>query len=260
MGCIKGGNEMKPQKNYAIKINSALKQMYQAKGIEEMTKLGEELLKSKQCKEDEEFRNIVHGEICETILECYLIDYIKRNHLEDKWFYEKGMVLKDMNNPDGEYLTEVDMTLFTPFKILTIECKCYGGGKLLVDECKIVRKGLKPYDVFKQHAKHIETLMGNFYRFRLNNKYSSAYSPIDAAYFDFSLGKITDKRTVEWKTKMPALNINNLYNHLDTYLDKPACWDIKGLKQGVDIITKHKDILRKKHLKYVKGLNKKRQK
>ena len=250
---------MKPQKDYASKINNILKQMYVGKGLEEMTKLAEELLKSKQCKEDEEFRNIVHGEVCETVLECYLIDYIKRNNLENQWFYEKGLVLKDMNQPDGEYLTEVDMTLFTPFKILTIECKCYGGGKLLVDECKIVRKGIKPYDVFKQHSKHIETLMNNFRRFRLNNKYALAYSPIDAAYFDFSLGKITDKRSVEWKHKMPALNVENLYDHLDTYKGKPACWNILALRKAVDVVTKHKEILRKKHLKYVKELAKKRE-
>ena len=250
---------MKPQNDYASKINSILKQVYVGKGLEEMTKLAQELLKSKQCKEDEEFRNIVHGEVCETVLECYLIDYIKKNNLENQWFYEKGIILKDMNNPQGDYLTEVDMTLFTPFKILTIECKCYGGGKLLVDECKIVRKGLKPYDVFKQHSKHIQTLMNNFYKFRLDNKYARAYSPIDAAYFDFSLGKITDKRSAEWKNKMPVLNVENLYKHLDNYQGKPNCWNILGLRKAVDVVIRNRDILRKKHLVYVKGLAKKRE-
>lgn len=250
---------MQPQKDYASKINKILKQIYTVKGIEEMTKVAEELLKSKQCKSDENFRNIVHGEVCETVLECYLDNYIMINNLEGIWFYEKGMVLKDMTNPDSEYLTEVDMTLFTPFKLLTFECKCYGGGKLVVDECKIVRKGIKPYDVFAQHKKHIETLMNNLYRFRLDTEYSRAYSPIDAAYFDFSLGNITDKRDAGWKKKMPVLNVENLYKHLDNYRGKPECWNITGLRRGVAAITKYKEILRKKHLRYVKELNRKRE-
>ncbi len=344
---------MQPQKDYASKINKILKQIYTVKGLEEMTKVAEELLKSKQCKSDENFRNIVHGEVCETVLECYLDNYIMINNLEGVWFYEKGMVLKDMTNPDSEYLTEVDMTLFTPFKLLTFECKCYGGGKLVVDECKIVRKGIKPYDVFAQHKKHImtlftpfklltfeckcygggklvvdeckivrkgikpydvfaqhkkhietlmnnlyrfrldteysrayspidaayfdfslgnitdkrdaqhkkhiETLMNNLYRFRLDTEYSRAYSPIDAAYFDFSLGNITDKRDVGWKKKMPVLNVENLYKHLDNYRGKPECWNITGLRRGVAAITKYKEILRKKHLRYVKELNRKRE-
>lgn len=245
--------------SYAGKVNAKMLAFFSANGLAKTIILGQELLKANNHKDDTQFRNEVHGEVCESILECAVLDYIKRNDLEDKWFYKKGMILKDIDKPDSKYLTELDFTLFTPFKIFTIECKCYGGGKALVDECKVIRKGVKPYDVYKQHKAHFVTLMKNFNPFRLDTTASQKYAPLQVGLFDFSLGTYNDKREEEWKKKMPLLNIENIDTVLDRYKDKPECWNMEGLRRGADIICKHGEKYREKHLKYVKGLAKKRE-
>ncbi|MFQ9150782.1 MAG: nuclease-related domain-containing protein [Blautia sp.] len=57
-------------------------------------------------------------------------DYMRRFPVKTKdWFCAKGLIIKDINNPDSGYFTELDYTVFTPQKIFAFECKSYGGDK-----------------------------------------------------------------------------------------------------------------------------------
>ena len=84
-----------------------LKSAYQnTLSVDYSIELAKALLKSSTHKDDKEFRSIVHGEIAETLLEILLIDYIRRNNLDkEKWFVKRGLIIKDVNNPNSDFLT-----------------------------------------------------------------------------------------------------------------------------------------------------------
>lgn len=241
---------------YSERINEYLKVVYEKYGMNKMCKVAKIMLVSKRNKSNKDFRNTVHGEICETVLECAIVDFMSRHPKETKeWRLEKGMVLKDLQNPDSPFKTEIDVTLFTPFKILTFECKCYGGDKIIEKECTVVRKGLPNADIYKQHKLHYKTINSNFKNFRLINEKTAQYSPMQIGFFDFSTGTIRDNRDSEWKKVMPLVSYDTIDEVLETYLNKPICWDMECVNKVLDMINKHKKRHRKEHLEYVKGLH-----
>lgn len=243
---------------YADRLNAKILDFYKQYGINNTIALGKAVLNSKMHKDDEEFRTAVHGEICESILECCVKDFIRRNGLQRKWFYSKGLVLKDLDNQDSDYKTEIDFTIFTPHKIIAIECKSYGGVKYLKEKGLIVRPKKKPYDVYGQHEKHVQAIIQNFIGFRDNSEKSNKYGIVQMGLFDFSNGDLHDQREEMWKKVMPVVNVENVEEFLSMQLNKPGLWDIKMLRQAVKIIEKRNGKRREEHLEYVKGLRAKR--
>lgn len=242
---------------FSKRTNKYLNLVYNKYGYKQMCKVARIMLVSKKYKDDIQFRNEVHGEICESVLQCGIHEFMKQHPNETKdWKLEKGLILKDPENKLSDFKTEVDITLFTPFKILTFECKCYSGNKTLTDKCTIVRKSVKPYDVYKQHKIHYTVLFENFKKFRLDNEATNKYSPIQIAFFDFSLGSLEDKREPRWQKLMPAVSYDTLDELLESYIDKPICWKMNYVCKALTVINKHKEVNRQEHLDYVKQLHK----
>lgn len=245
-------------KDYKNRTNARLLAYYREKGKENALAVAREMLKSDTHKDDKLFRAHLHGEICETVLEIIIEDFIKNHPEQTKdWVLSKGMILKDIDNPDNGYLTEIDLTLFTNYQILTIECKSYGGDKTFTEACTVNRKGQKPVDVYAQHEKHYECLLKTFEPFRKLGNGSINVTPIKLGYFNFSLGKVIDKRTIVWKNKMPIFNEYNIEKQLESYLDKPTYWKMDHVKKVVNIIDKNKKSNTAAHLKYVTSINRK---
>lgn len=243
---------------FTKRTNEYLNAVYDKYGYLKMCKVARMMLVSKKHKDDIEFRNQVHGEVCESVLQCGIKEFMSKHPKETcDWRLEKGLILKDPENKLSEFKTEVDITLFTPFKILTFECKCYSGNKTLVDKCTVVRKSVKPYDVYKQHKIHYTVLFSNFRKFRIDDEKLQKYSPIQIAFFDFSLGTLEDKREPRWQNLMPAVGYDTLEDLLNSYLDKPVCWKMPYVHKALTVINKHKEVFRKEHLEYVKQLHKK---
>ena len=221
--------------------------------------VGYKMLELPNHKRNKTFRNTVHGELCETILEICIIDFMKQYSEETKeWVYDKGMVIKDITNMSSNFRTEIDLTLFTPFKILSFECKSYSGDKEFINECTVRRKGIKDCDVYNQHRNHYVTLMKTMKPFRLRNEYTDKIAPMQVAYFDFSLGSKVDNRDKKWRALMPIITVNNIHKLLTTYLDKPRCWDMSYINRALKLIDRNKELKTKKHLEYVKSLHGKR--
>ena len=243
---------------YKDKTNEKLKEYYKTFGLKRTLQVAYKMLQLPDHKRNKNFKNTVHGELCETVLEICIIDFMNNHKEETKdWFYSKGLILKDIESSNSQYLTELDLTLFTPYKVLTFECKSYSGDKQFINECTVVRKGIKDCDVYNQHEKHYTTLMKNIKYFRNPNIEFHKIAPLQIAYFDFSLGSIEDNRTKTWRSLMPVITYANIDKLLNMYLNKPVCWNMKMLKQAIDIIDKNKEKNTKKHLKYVKSLHRK---
>lgn len=199
----------------------------------------------------------IRGEICESVLFVMLTDFIEKNNLKD-WRISKGLILKDLNSPkDSKFLTELDLTLFTPKCIFSFECKSYKGEKYLDDKGTLyVKSGnrfKKKLDVFQQHYNHFKVL---------DNNVKCAFRPSDSKkfksyrllYFDFGDIPTEDRRSSEYKKLFPICNVNNLYSLFLEYSKRPDYWDMNYINKVVDVIEMAKEKNTKLHLEYVTNL------
>lgn len=230
-------------------IRHSILKFYRSNGIERTKEFCKKLLEAEDHKKDKNFKNKVHGEICEALLESLLLDYIDKNSLGNRWFIEKGMIIKDLDSGNTKFYTELDLTLFTPYKVVIFECKSYAGDKIIKDKCTISRT-CGDFDVYKQNKNHMTVLHTNIKSCLLDPK----AKPYKLALFDFSVGGLQDKRDSKYKKLMPVINIDNIDKFLDVINKQPTVWDIFNLKKITTIIMKRNKVLRGKHLEYVKGL------
>lgn len=213
--------------------------MYCKHGINNAIKLAYGLLESHLYKEDREFLTGVHGEVCETVLEVVLREFIKRNNIKD-WYIAKSLIIPIKNTT-----TELDITLFTPKMIYIFECKCYGGEKEIINECTIHRSGQQDMNVYEQNCFHrdmLDELIRTFRFTKVNTR--DKYKLI---YFDFSTGSLVDKRRD--KSLMSVVNYKNLTNLFKDYFDLPNQWDMKKILPAVKKLEDNHDKLEKLHLK-----------
>lgn len=243
------------ERDYKGATNLVLLDYYQRNGITKTMNVAKAMLKAGNHKSNTMFHAHTHGEICETVLEIILQEYIKANKLSEKgWFFKKGLILKDINNPDSPFLTELDLTLFTPKCILIFECKSYGGDKEITDICTIKRKGKKPFNVYKQNSLHAKVLYEQFKPFMLVNESTINEKYLQLVLFNFSLGEVVDKRTESCKNIMPSVNEESVISLLNKIRSGKDLWNIAALKKAAEIICKHSEDYKKEHLKYVKSL------
>lgn len=245
--------------SYKESTHDVLLEYHKKFGSEKTIQIARAMLESTNHKKEGHFLSHVHGEICETVLEMLIIDFIQKYNLYSKgWFYKTGLILRDVNNPGNGYFTELDLTLFTPQKIFAFECKSYGGDKRITDKCTIRKKKGGVFDVYDQHQKHFKVLADQMQPFRIANKNTRGYAPYQLVLFDYALGKTEDVRDNASKMLMPCLDETNVTNILTTAFDKPVQWDIVRVKKAMDIITKNNRDNTAKHLKYVTELHRKR--
>ena len=247
--------------SYKSTTHDVILDMHKKFGTDKTIEIAYKMLESHTHKSEGHFLSHVHGEICESVLEILIIDFINEFHLESKgWFYKTGLILKDVNNPGNGYFTELDLTVFSPQKIFAYECKSYGGDKKITDKCTIRKKKGGTFDVFDQHLKHFNVLADNLAPFRIANPKTAGKPSYQLALFDFALGETEDIREAKDKLLMPCLNETNATEIMKLAFDKPVMWSIKHVKSAVEIIAKNTEKNTAEHLKYVQALNEKRNK
>lgn len=240
---------------YKESTNTEILKLYNATGINNTIDVAHAMLSSKLHKDNMHFLTHTHGEICESVLECLVLDYFKKYNLQKYgWFYSKGLILKDVNNPTNGYFTELDLTVFAPQKIFAFECKSYGGNKRITDKCTIRKSKGGCFDVYEQHKKHFLVLADQLKPFRIINPQNALSAPFQLVLFNFSTGITKDERDTKNKLLMPCLDETNVLNIFKTIYDAPIMWDIQRVHKAIEIIEKHSEENRKKHLEYVKTL------
>lgn len=221
-------------------IHDNLYQVYLEYGIEVLIKLAAETLHDFGLGND--LQGQVNGEVCEVVLECLIIDYTLRNPKKCKdWSLYKGLIIKERGKLSEAFSTELDLTLVTPQCIYLFECKSYKGNNSLTG------KGTyKNTDVYKQNMLHLKTLDSWVKPFVCKGKL-----PVyKIALFVFAEGKVEDKRTMEARTLMPLLSVNNWETVLCT--DDRVVWDISHLNTLFDKLEVQSEQLYYEHLDYVK--------
>lgn len=200
----------------------------------------------------------IRGEMCEVVLEILLREFIRKNNLKEKgWFLVRGLILNDPERPNSEYLTELDLTLFTPKLIYAFECKSYKGSKVLKDECSIYLKNKdickKKFDVYSQHKKHFVCLHKHLHHNLINVDKDT--KPYKLVLFDFSDGSLEDLREEKYKKIFPSVNPKTLTTLFSNYNSKRDNWDVKGVRREVLCLLEDKKNKTVDHLKYVTSLN-----
>lgn len=201
---------------------------------------------------DTKFSVDVHGEICETVLECLIYEYCKNNKKSSKgWRLEKSLILKDLASKNKDYYTELDLVLFAPQGVLGFECKSYQGPKTLTGN-GVLQNSYHSFDVYKQHKTHMDVLASNFDYFRKKTAVNS--KPYSMYLFNFSLGAIEDHRPVQYQKLMPVLEVSDVPKILGNMKEAAIVWDIALVNKALDTITQNSEMLHQKHLEYVKGM------
>jgi len=240
--------------SFQNKVNSELLREYETRGFTFAVSACDLIINNKEIVSGYPNVNLLFGEICQTILEIHVKEYIKIHKVKD-WFFSKSLILKEPKSYGQDYLTEIDFVLYTPSKIVIFECKSYKGDKVIEGKGEIKRsKG--SFDVFSQHQKHVETFMKSFNPF-INRPYdwTQAYVfPI----FSYSSGNIEDKRDNVWKKIMPLMKSENLFPVFDVLRSGPVRWKTDYVKRAVKLIEANKERLAKEHLDYVRDLNRSR--
>lgn len=225
-------------------------EVYNKEGKHYLITLAINLLSSNVHKNDKNFKALTHGEIAETLLEILITDYMKRNNINN-WIIKRGLIIKDAINPNSDFLTELDLTLFTPSSIILFECKSYGGVIEISKKGSVYREGKNIADVFNQNMVHKKALDTNL---EIAHKGKPSYKIV---YFHFALGSLKDSRDARYKKLMPIITVKNLDNFLDTIKNSnKEVWNMQKISRILEIICKNNNKRINAHLNYVKNKHK----
>lgn len=244
----------------SIKSNTSdvLCAYYKKHGLDMTIDVARLILAKSGTKGGNTFRATVNGELAETILKLTIEDFMLKHKRETKdWFIETGIILADPETKDeSDYKTEIDVTLFTPQRIVTFECKSYSGDKIVKNACTVYRPKQQPKDIYAQHIKHAQMLLKNLGFSKIVNPSNVAISGVMLSYFDFSLGTIRDYRTEEMKKRMPVTTTANINNYLSCIMKVGGIvWDVRKIKNFFKIHNRTKEADTNSHLVYVKSLH-----
>lgn len=193
---------------------------------------------------------IINGNVCEILLSIMTEDYISSHPQLATSYATRGLIVNDPNNSDSNFCTELDYVLWTPHLVILFECKSYAGSKVVTEDFTLTTPH-RSVNVFEQNALHTKTL---FPHIQFCKTRGSNTSNMMMASFIFSNGDITDKRSVQAKSRMPLITQDNLYKVYDRVLLKPSnpnIWDIGKLHKFTDPLVANEEVLRKKHASFL---------
>lgn len=229
------------------KMRNILLQCYTENGyLQTMNLIDNKINESIKNGSNPEAINNICGEMAEIICEILLIEFCKK--YPNQCFFSKGLCLADKLR-EG-YTTELDLTLFTPSKIILVESKFRRGSVQITDACNIVT-GYGNYDVHGQNKHHLK-ILGQYtepYKLRSDTK------PYSLALFLESKNDVSDMRNPEWKERMPYLNRKNFVSQLHKLAFSTVSWDVKKMHQVMQYLDAESDKNFEKHLKRLKGAN-----
>ena len=201
-------------------------------------------------EEQRKLKTVMNGEISETVLEIILREYMVCNpEITKQWHLSKGLILKDPKKPRSKFLTELDLTLFTPQCVYVFECKSYAGDKRIVGQGTIIRMYGNSCDVYRQNLLHVSTLHSNIEAFSENPIYRMKI-------FDFSRGQVQDNREPKFQGLLEYTTVGNVLQSIEVDRGAQAVWDMPRLLPAIAAMERASERLRPEHLKYVKELHK----
>lgn len=190
------------------KLDNKLFSVLQNRGIEEFLQLGV-LMLNIDPRGDKKLRGQVSGEVCEVMLVGITQRYAEVTKVPMRVFH--SVVLKDLTNLHGDFRTELDAVIVTPYFILTSECKSYYGEVVVSDKCTLSHCGSST-DVWRQSRLHHRSLVQYSQQFV---KTPVGNIPVFANAFVFSNAVLRDERVGADKLALRVLTTRNVVPYYD---------------------------------------------
>lgn len=190
----------------------------------------------------------IRGECCEILLELQILEYTKTKNMP--WILSKGLTFNRKDGSKRFKTTELDLTLFTPSRIVLFESKYRMGKIKLIDECTIVPAFGHQTDVYHQNLMHLDNL-----RYYLNPAVIDLKrgKPFSIALYVDEVSRVTDCREDKYKGLIPCVGSENI----ELYLNKLSTlnnqvWDIKIIERIIKKMDAESDDLFLTHLRGVR--------
>lgn len=228
-------------------IRSTLVSCYKKYGLNPtITLIDKKIAEAMKSGKDMDAVNNICGELAEVVCEIMLIEFCTKH--KDKSFYVKGLCLENKLNPGKT--TELDLTLFTPGKIVLLESKFRKGSVSLVDECSI-ETSYSNTDVIGQNKHHLRVL-GQYTEFYRNKEVADAKPYLLSLFLETPNG-ISDNREEQFKLRYPLLTRERFYKYLNSVCFSQNNWDVPRVYKAVEFINRESKANMQKHMARLKG-------
>lgn len=202
---------------------------------------------------DARTRATLKGELSETVLEIHLREFSK---IVKPCVIVKGLCIPTINGSGAT--TEMDLCMFTPYRIYMFECKSYGGKKTVTKECYL-KGGSTEHDIYRQSITHMQVLNQYLQPYRRNTIFKGN-APYKLFLFEFSSNDLTDLRADEWVKKIPALTLGNVREVLaqEFTTQMKVNWDVDGMLPIISRLNRNSEKMFEVHMKRILALNEKK--
>lgn len=154
------------------------------------------------------------GDICELVLQRVTQTYLELSGKEGKYF--RSVVLRDLRNPKGGRVLELDGIFVTPYFILSAECKSYRGNMLLEGQGTLHSKDGRSVDLYGQSVAH-KSVLDQYGKELCASNRAGPHLPIYYCGFLYALSEVQDLRLPRAKSDFAILtqsDIVRVYNNL----------------------------------------------
>lgn len=156
------------------------------------------------------------GELAEVFFYVTAKEFFRKNSCE-QWKLYHHLFVPYISKNDPTQGTELDLVIASPYTILMIEVKSWSGEKKLTNKCTLTRtfkdKEVNSHDLFSQSVHHSKALIDHIENYAL-----STTGIIKNIFFNFSLGSIEDKRTINNQRLMPMIDEDNIIPFLSALI------------------------------------------
>jgi len=233
--------------NWRDNLDNTLLSVLQEKGVDAFLKVGVDFL-NVNPKGDTKLKSQVAGEVCEVVLIGLSMEFARLSGYKMRTYH--SVVLKDLRNPKGDFRTELDFVMVTPYFMLTTECKSYYGEVVIRDKCVLEHAGYS-MDVWKQSKLHHTHLM-QYGQQLVKPGLALPRPPIFANAFVFSNSRLSDERSIEGKKMLKVLTTSSVVQYYEAMFAKyrtpvfdfdRACSVISKCASSVKLHAEHKRFL-----------------
>ena len=231
-------------------LRNKLIQLYMQKGYKHTKASIQELMKNSNKKAKAsgkpELAIQIRGEACEILLEIEIWEYIRQRKLP--WITAKGLCLNRTDHKRNK-TTELDLTLFTPGKIILFESKYRKGDVILTDTCTIVPSWGNAVNVYKQNLMHLTNLKDRFANALIT---MNGVKPFAIVLYVESIKRVNDRRLTPDKKLVPLVGSENIGAYLKSIeAIKLKVWDMNIVRDIVRELDEQSSVNIIEHMKEV---------
>lgn len=233
--------------SWVDELNEKLLGILKNEGVEKFLAVSKAML-AVDARQSPSMKAQFVGQVCETVLFGLTQEYIKLRNVKAACY--ASTVLKDLQDMQSSFRTELDFILCSPSFLLTTECKSYAGPVEIVGQGEFKHRG-KSNNVYSQSLLHYKKL--NLYAEQVSlPNLGLGRLPVFANAFIFSNSTVKDSRPDQCKSSLSVLTVSSLFGYYDRLFAKykrevydyqKACRVFTACSASKELHRQHKEFL-----------------